>query len=63
MGGWTQFLIAGVLVFFVIRLWPQAKHWISNGPKGSSNDWTTFIVLMAGIALLVALMIMSVRGG
>lgn len=63
MGGFMQFLMAGVLIFFVIKIWPQAKHWISNGPKGDSNDWTTFIVLMAGVALLVAVMIMSVRGG
>lgn len=60
---WVNLIWAGIMVFFIIRLWPNAMQWVKNGPKGSNNDWMTFILLMAGVGLLVALMIMSVRGG
>lgn len=58
---WVNLIWGGILLFFIIRLWPNAMHWVKNGPKGNSNDWTVFIVLMAGVALLIALLIMSVR--
>ncbi len=60
---WTNIIWAGIMVFFILRLWPNAKEWMKNGPKGDSNDWTTFIIIIAAIALFVALMISSVQKG
>ncbi|MDO6459646.1 hypothetical protein Q4485_02970 [Granulosicoccaceae sp. 1_MG-2023] len=58
---WVNLIWAGILGFFIIRLWPSAKDWMKNGPKGTSSDWTTFIVLIAGVALFIAFLIMMVR--
>ena len=54
---WTSIIWAGLIGFFLVRMWPNAMNWIKNGPKGDSNDWTVFIVLMAAVALLVMIMI------
>jgi hypothetical protein len=59
---WVNIIWAGIMVFFIIRLWPNAKQWIKHGPKGDSNDWTTFIVLIGGVGLFIAFLIYSVRG-
>lgn len=58
---WVNLIWAGILGFFIVRMWPNAMHWVKNGPKGSSNDWTTFIVLIAGVALFIAFLITMVR--
>jgi archaellum biogenesis protein FlaJ (TadC family) len=53
--------LAIVLVMMLWRLWPAAKHWMENGPKGTNNDWMTFALIIAAIVGFVVLMVMSVR--
>ncbi len=48
-----QLAIAGLMLFFVFRLWPTAKEWMANGPKGNSNDWITAAALLGGVMLFV----------
>jgi hypothetical protein len=50
-----------ILGFFIYRMWPMAKDWVKNGPKGNSSDWTTFIILVAGVALFIAFLISTLR--
>lgn len=54
--GW-KIAIAVALGFFVIRMWPAVKHWNTEGPKGSSSDWMTALLLFAGVAAFVGLLI------
>lgn len=53
MGMLGQIAIAAMLLFFVWRLWPMAKDYLENGPKGSSNDWLTAGLLLGGVMLFV----------
>ena len=54
MGG--QILMAARMLFFVWRMWPVAKHWLKNGPKGSSSDWLTYALLMGGVVVFVLIL-------
>ena len=56
----TDMIWVGLLSFFIIKMWPNAMHWVKNSPKGNSNDWTQYILLMAGVALFIMLLIASV---
>ena len=53
--------LAVVLVMIIWRMWPAAKHWMENGPKGTGSDWTTFVLIIAAVVGFVLLMVMSVR--
>ncbi len=61
MGLFLKITLAVVLAMLLWRMWPATKHWMENGPKGSSNDWMTFAIIIAAIVGFVVLMIMSVR--
>jgi hypothetical protein len=54
--------LAAVFIMLLFRMWPVAKDWLENGPRGNSSDWTTFIFVIAGVAAFVALLVMMVRG-
>lgn len=53
-------LLAAMMLFMAWRLWPAAKNWIENGPKGSSSDWTTAALLLGGVMLFVWILIQMV---
>ena len=57
--GW-KIAIAVMLLFFAFRLWPTAKNWMENGPKGSSNDWITAALVLGGVMLFVWVLIKTV---
>ncbi len=57
MGLAGQIAIAAMMLFFVWRLWPTAKTWMSDGPKGDSNDWLTAALLLGGVMLFVWILI------
>ena len=59
---WFNLIWAAILLFFIIRMWPMAKNWSQNGPKGSGQDWMTFALLIGGVVLFVMFLIASVRG-
>jgi len=54
--GWNL-VWAVVMLFFAWRMWPVAKHWMENGPKGSSNDWMTAGLVLGGVMLFVFILI------
>ena len=53
--------LAVVFVMLLFRMWPAAKHWMEHGPRGSSSDWKSFILVIAAVAAFVVLLVMSVR--
>lgn len=53
--------LAAVMIMLLFRLWPAAKDWMENGPKGSSDDWRSAILAIAAVVGFVILLIMMVR--
>jgi hypothetical protein len=56
MGDWQKWVAAGIMVMMVVYIFPRAKHMLKESPKGSTNDWTGFLVLIAVVALFVVLL-------
>lgn len=56
MGDWQKWVAAGMMIMMVVYIFPRAKHMLKNSPKGSSNDWIGFLVLIGGVALFVVLL-------
>jgi len=48
--------------FMIWRMIPAAKHWLKNGPKGSSKEWLNVSMLIGAVVLFVAFLITTVRG-
>ena len=44
---------AALMGFMIIRMIPVAKHWMENGPKGSSKEWLNVSLLALGVVLFV----------
>jgi len=59
---WMKISWAVILGFMIFRMLPVAKHWLENGPKGTSKDWITTAMLLGGVILFVITLIMLVRG-
>jgi len=58
---WMKISVAVVMGFMVIRMFPVARHWLKNGPKGTSKEWLTSAMLLGGVVLFVGLLILLVR--
>ena len=54
---WIQIAVAALLGLMIWRMVPLAKHWLENGPRGSSKEWLNVSVLLAGVVLFVVLLI------
>jgi len=52
--------IAAMMLFMAWRMWPAAKHWMENGPKGNSKEWLTAAMLLGGVMLFVWILIKAV---
>ncbi len=57
---WLKIGSAVLLGAMLVVLWPRAKYMLENTPKGSSEDWRTFIILIAAIGLFVWLLVKMV---
>ena len=53
---WIQIAVAALLGFMVWRMIPIARHWLENGPRGSSKEWLNASLLLAGVVLFVLLL-------
>ena len=56
MDGWMKWVTAGLMIMMIIYIFPRAKHMLQNSPKGSSNDWLGFLVIIAVIAGFIVLL-------
>jgi hypothetical protein len=56
MGLWLKIGSAILLLSMIVIMWPQARNMLQNSPKGSSDDWRTFIYLALGVGLFVFLL-------
>ncbi len=59
---WMKISSALIMGYMIFRMFPVAKHWLQNGPKGTSKEWLTTSMLLGGVVLFVVFLIMLVRG-
>jgi hypothetical protein len=57
---WGKLISAGLLIMMLIYLVPRAKHMLAASPKGSSNDWLGFVLILGGVALFIVLLVAMV---
>ena len=55
---WMKIGTAVVLGAMLLVLWPRAKQMVKESPKGSSEDWRSFILVLAAVALFVLVLVM-----
>lgn len=53
---WMKIGSAILLGAMLVYLFPRAKQMLQQSPEGSSNDWRTFIILIAVVGLFVWLL-------
>ena len=58
---WMKISMALVMGYMIFRMIPAARHWLKNGPKGTTKEWLTSAMLLGGVVLFVALLILLVR--
>lgn len=59
---WMKIVLAAVLGFMALRLWPSARHMLKHGPEGSSEDWRAALLPIAAVVGFILLLILMVRG-
>ena len=52
-----------VTVFLIIWMWPTAKHWLTNGPRGTTSQWVSFFMILALVLGFVVLLVLFAKGG
>lgn len=58
---WMKIAQAGLLVMFLVVLWPAAKWWAANSPKAGEGDWRAALLAIGAVVLFVLLLISMVR--
>jgi hypothetical protein len=57
---WTKIGTALLLGAMLIFLFPRMRHAIQHAPKGSTQDWLGYLMIIAIVGLFVMLLIMMV---
>ena len=58
---WMKILSAIILGGMVIYLWPHAKNMLHHSPKATGDDWKSFLIPIAGVALFIVFLVMMTR--
>lgn len=58
---WMKIISAIILAGMVIYLWPHAKNMLQNSPKATGDDWKSFLIPIAGVALFIVFLVMMTR--
>jgi len=54
---WMKIGSALLLIMMIVFIYPSAKHWLTNSPKGSSSDWISAIIAIAAVGVFVAFLV------
>jgi len=58
MDTWMKIGSAVLLIMMGVYAWPAARHWLKNGPRGSSSEWLN-VTFILGIVVLFVLLLMK----
>ncbi|MEZ5560844.1 MAG: hypothetical protein R3E86_20145 [Pseudomonadales bacterium] len=56
-----KLLQAGVLILFIVAIYPAFRWWSQNGPKAGEGDWGAALLALLGVAAFVMLLVWMVR--
>ena len=62
MSTFLSIVLAALFGFMIWRMWPVAKHWMENGPRGTQKEWLNVSMLLGGVVLFVVLLMVLVGG-
>ncbi|HHH47760.1 MAG TPA: hypothetical protein ENK51_02615 [Gammaproteobacteria bacterium] len=57
---WLKIGSALLLVAMLVYLFPRMRQAVKHAPKGSNQDWLSFVAIIAVVGLFVMLLIMMV---
>jgi preprotein translocase subunit SecE len=57
---WLKIGSALLLIAMLAVIWPRARQMLANSPKGSGDDWKSFVIIISAVALFVLLLIQLV---
>ncbi len=49
-----------LMLMMIGFMWPNAKHWLKNGPKAGEGDWKAVLIPIAAVVAFVVLLMSSV---
>jgi hypothetical protein len=58
---WMRIAQAGLLIMFIVALYPAFKWWSANSPKAERGDWPAALLAIGGVVLFVLLLMSLVR--
>lgn len=58
---WTQIGSAVLLIAMIVFIFPRMRQAVKNSPKGSSQDWMSFIIPLIAVIGFIILLIMMVQ--
>ncbi|MGI9330384.1 MAG: hypothetical protein ACR2QB_06665 [Gammaproteobacteria bacterium] len=58
---WMKIGQAGLLIMFIVVMFPAVRYWNKNSPKAESGDWQAALLPLAGVILFIALLVYMVR--
>lgn len=58
---WMKIAQAGLLIMFIIVLFPAARWWSKNSPKAQKGDWNAALLPLVGVVLFIAFLVYMVR--
>jgi len=59
---WLKIGSAALLIGMFVMILPRMLHAMKHSPKGTADDWKSFIIPLLGVIGFVAFLIMMVRG-
>jgi len=58
---WMKIAQVGLLIMFIVVLFPAVRWWSKNSPKAQAGDWNAALLPLVGVILFIALLIYFVR--
>ena len=59
---WVTIGSAALMIGMLVFIFPHMRQAMKESPKGTSEDWKSFLLPLAGVIAFVVFLIMMVRG-
>lgn len=59
---WVTIGSAALMIAMLIFIFPSMRQAMKHSPKGTSEDWKSFVIPLVAVIAFVVFLIMMVRG-